>query len=106
MSKSKIKFKFNKSEVKALFDLLTTVDFNHINDPSKRIMIRFILEKVYFKLAKRLTRQFDKTSVSFNEAESVALFEVLTTLDDLDIPDYERNVKNNIVTEIHSKMIV
>ena len=106
MSKSKIKFKFNKSEVKALFDLLTAVDFNRIEDQSKRIMIRFILEKVYFKLAKRLTRQFDETSVSFNEAESVALFEVLTTLDDLDIPDYERNVKNNIVTEIHSKMIV
>jgi len=106
MSKSKIKFKFNKSEVKALFDLLTAVDFNRIEDPSKRIMIRFILEKVYFKLAKRLTRQFDETSVSFNEAEAVAFFEVLTTLDDLDLPDYERNVKNNIITEIHSKMIV
>lgn len=106
MSKTKIKFNFNKSEVKALFDLLTTIDFNRIEDLSKRIMIRFILEKVYFKLAKRLTRQFDETSVSLNEAESVALFEVLTTLDDLDLPDYERNVKNNIIAEIHSKMIV
>lgn len=106
MSKSKIKFKFNKSEVKALFDLLTVVDFNRIEDLSKRTMIRFILEKVYFKLAKRLTHQFEETSVSFNEAECVALFEVLTTLDDLDLPDYERNVKTNIVTEIHSKMIV
>lgn len=106
MSKSKIKFKFNKSEVKALFDLLTTVDFNRIGDPSKRIMIRFILEKVYFKLAKRLSRQFDETSVGLNEAESVALYEVLATIDDLDLPEYERNVKDNIVTEIHAKMIV
>ncbi|MEA3505477.1 MAG: hypothetical protein U9R32_09850 [Bacteroidota bacterium] len=106
MDKNKIKFKLNKSEVKALFDLLTAVNFDLIADPSKRIMIRHILEKVYFKLAKRLARKFDLTSISFNEAECVALYEILNILDDLDIPDYERNVKHNIFNEIHSKIIV
>jgi len=106
MDRNKIKFKFNKSEVKALFDLLTAVNFDLIADTSKRIMIRHILEKVYFKLAKRLARKFDLTSISFNEAESIALYEVLNTLDDLDIPDYERNVKHNIFNEIHSRIIV
>lgn len=105
MSKEKIKFQFNKSEVKALFDMLTVANFEMIEDVVKRALVRHILEKVYFKLAKRLARKFDETSMSLNQAECLALYEMLNTLDDIDLPDYERHVKYQITDEIHARYI-
>ncbi len=105
MSQDKIKFQFNKSEVKALFDMLTVANFEMIEDPVKRILVRYILEKVYFKLAKRLARKFEETSMSLNQAECLSLYEMLSALDDLDLPDYERHFKYKITDEIHARFI-
>lgn len=106
MSAEKIKFVFNKSEVKALFDMLTVSRLDLISDKTKRVLIRHILEKIYFKLAKRLARQFDETSISLNQAESLTLYEVLNTVDDIELPEYEHLVKYKVTDEIHARYIV
>lgn len=106
MSAEKIKFVFNKSEVKALFDMLTVSRLDLISDKTKRVLIRHILEKIYFKLAKRLARQFDETSISLNQAESLTLYEVLNTVDDIELPEYEHRVKYKVTDEIHARYIV
>lgn len=105
MTKDKIRFQFNKSEVKALFDMLTVANFEEIADPVKRVLVRHILEKVYFKLAKRLARKFEETSMSLNQAECLALYEMLITLDDIDLPEYERFVKYKITDDIHARYV-
>jgi len=80
-------------------------NFELILDPVKRALVRHILEKVYFKLAKRLARKFEETSMSLNQAECLALYEMLNTLDDIDLPDYERYVKYKITDDIHARYI-
>ncbi len=47
----KIQFKLNKSEVRSLFNMLTIADLHAIEDKMKQVYVRYILEKVYFKLA-------------------------------------------------------
>jgi hypothetical protein len=68
--------------------------------------VRYILEKIYFKLAKRMARKFEETSMSLNHAECLSLYEVLNTIDDLDLPDYERSVKHKLTDEIHAQLII
>ncbi len=101
----KIQFKFNKNEVKSLFNMLNIADFNAIEDKTKQVYIKHILEKVYFKLAKKIAQVADKCTLSFNIAECLSLFEVLHTIDDIDLSDYGRAVKHQIISKIHGKYI-
>ncbi len=101
----KIQFKLNKSEIRSLFNMLTIADLHAIEDKMKQVYVRYILEKVYFKLAKKITRVVDKCTLSLHDAECLSLFEVLNTIDDFDLSDYERVVKHQIVSQIHAKYI-
>jgi hypothetical protein len=44
--------------------------------------------------------------MSLNHAECLSLYEVLNTIDDLDLPDYERSVKHKLTDEIHAQLII
>ncbi|MBI9036162.1 MAG: hypothetical protein JEZ03_17010, partial [Bacteroidales bacterium] len=45
----KIQLKLNRSEIKAMFDILNKVDFNSIEAHDSRLMTHYIVERIFVK---------------------------------------------------------
>ncbi len=101
----KIQLKLNRSEIKAMFDILNRVDFTQITDDDKRLMTHYIVERIFVKITRKMIEQVDKTSISFYYGEAAAIRQALNTIDFIDLSEYEANLATQLICTIDQKLL-
>ena len=97
----KIKLELNPDEVSSLFHLIQAVNFNEIQGKENAFMCRFILESIFFKLARKLAKMDRKdTKLNLKLGEAAALRVALETLDLTSFSTFEYNLCMRMFSEL------
>lgn len=103
---NKISIELTRSELQALFQLLSRIDWQLIEPVDMRIMARVFGEKLFFKVQKKLLKQeFKPVKLNMQPAEAAALRQVLCTFDLLAMPVFDANLAHRLFLTIDQKLL-
>ena len=102
----KIKLSFSYQKYQALFLIMRAMDFNAISDYEVRILARFILEKVFAKISRKVLSGFifKEVTLSLHPAEAHVMHELLL-YGTAPLGDYERGVVYEIIEAIEQQTL-
>ena len=102
----KIRLSFTYQKYQALFLIMRALDFNAISDYNTRVMARFILEKIFAKISRKVLSGFlfNEVTLSLHPAEALALHELLV-YGTAPLGDYELGVVYEIIDTIERQTI-
>jgi len=97
----KVKLSFTYPKYQALFLVMRALNFDAIPDYTTRIMARFILERVFAKISRKIISgiSFREATLSLHPAEAAALHELLV-YGTAPMGDYERALVYEIIETI------
>lgn len=102
----KIKLTFTYKRYQALFLVMRAMDFDAIPDYDKRVMARFILERVFAKVSRRVISgiSFKSAKLTLHPAEATAMHELLVH-GTAPLGDYENGLVYEIIESIEQQTL-